>query len=88
MENEVAWLRLVAGVLIQAMKDARDGRYEAEWWLKSEDCDCFCAALGVEHTDVLRWLEGDRVLPNTSGPRRGVGRGEKDFRTIQLTFGF
>jgi hypothetical protein len=84
--NEVGWLRLAGGILLQALKDASDHQYHAEWWLRSEDCALVCDVLNVSHDAVIRWLEGDRYLPPTCGPTRGIRKNKQKFGIVQPEF--
>jgi hypothetical protein len=86
--NEVGWVRLAAAVLLQALRDAAAGSYHAEVWLRSEDCMMICDALNINHVEVVQWLEGDRYLPPTCGPPRGVRKNKSPLGIVQLELAF
>jgi hypothetical protein len=88
IEDNVGWLRLAGGILIQALKDAVDRQYNAEWWLRSEDCMMICDALNINHAKVIQWLEGDRELPKTCGPTRGIRKNKNRLGIVQLELAF
>jgi len=47
-------LRLAAAVLVQAVADAREGRYSAQLWLVGEDAAIFAQAAGIDERAPLR----------------------------------
>jgi len=48
------WVRLGAGMLRQAVEDAREGDPRAANWLLSDDCATICDVLGFDFEAVRR----------------------------------
>ena len=64
------WLRLAAGVVLQAGLEGREGDRAALRWLGSADCELICSLLGIDHRAVY-----DRVRQWAG--RRATGRAGK-----------
>ena len=58
-------IRLAMAIMVQAVRDARDGRVNARAWLLSGEAVPFFDALDIDRTMVVVWLkERSKDKPN------------------------
>jgi hypothetical protein len=51
------WIRLAAGIVLQAGLEAREGDPDARSWLRSDDCALICEGLGLDHRAITARLK-------------------------------